>query len=144
MLRIKCTEATYEPPGLTSYDNQTCNEWLRKYGNVPDRDDADDDEDDDDDDADETDREPYDLVHRKWRRCRRVAHPEVGPYKPLEVSPENGPAKLQEDFGHSGLQVIVKLAGIELSPEKPEYKGGSWHLEGMTLYWPHLKSKRGH
>lgn len=28
------------------------------------------------------------------------------------------------------LQVIVKLANIHLTPEKPEYKGGSWHVEG--------------
>jgi hypothetical protein len=29
------------------------------------------------------------------------------------------------------LQVIVKLANIVLTPEKPNYKGGSWHVEGM-------------
>jgi len=27
--------------------------------------------------------------------------------------------------------VIVKLANIELTPEKPKYLGGSWHVEGM-------------
>jgi len=29
------------------------------------------------------------------------------------------------------LQVIVKLANIELTPEKPNYPQGSWHVEGM-------------
>eukprot|EP01087_Luapelamoeba_hula_P017302 TRINITY_DN5437_c0_g1_i6.p1 TRINITY_DN5437_c0_g1~~TRINITY_DN5437_c0_g1_i6.p1 ORF type:complete len:614 (+),score=118.31 TRINITY_DN5437_c0_g1_i6:20-1861(+) len=29
------------------------------------------------------------------------------------------------------LQVIVKLANIELTPEKPSYAGGVWHVEGM-------------
>ncbi|MFD6418404.1 DUF4246 family protein, partial [Streptomyces sp. NPDC060194] len=29
------------------------------------------------------------------------------------------------------LQVIVKLATIHLTPEKPEYAGGAWHVEGM-------------
>jgi hypothetical protein len=29
------------------------------------------------------------------------------------------------------LQVIVKLANIVLTPEKPTYPGGSWHVEGM-------------
>jgi len=29
------------------------------------------------------------------------------------------------------LQVIVKLANIELTPENPTYSGGSWHVEGM-------------
>ena len=30
------------------------------------------------------------------------------------------------------LQVIVKLANIHLTPEKPEYKGGTWHVEGQA------------
>lgn len=29
------------------------------------------------------------------------------------------------------LQVIVKLANIELTQEKPEYTGGTWHVEGI-------------
>ncbi|PGH26824.1 hypothetical protein AJ80_01403 [Polytolypa hystricis UAMH7299] len=36
---------------------------------------------------------------------------------------------LQKDYGR--LQVIVKLANIELTPDKPEYGGGSWHVEGQ-------------
>ncbi|KAF7968074.1 hypothetical protein HWV62_32065 [Athelia sp. TMB] len=38
---------------------------------------------------------------------------------------------LRKDFGECGLQVIVKLANIHLTPEKPEYSGGSWHVEGQ-------------
>ncbi|KAJ3168144.1 hypothetical protein HDU88_001582 [Geranomyces variabilis] len=33
------------------------------------------------------------------------------------------------DLKGSRLQVIVKLASIHLTPDKPEYKGGSWHTE---------------
>ncbi|KAJ7477040.1 hypothetical protein B0H11DRAFT_1308233 [Mycena galericulata] len=29
------------------------------------------------------------------------------------------------------IQCIIKLANIHLSPENPEYNGGSWHVEGM-------------
>jgi hypothetical protein len=29
------------------------------------------------------------------------------------------------------LQVIVKLANIQLTPENPSYPGGAWHVEGM-------------
>jgi Protein of unknown function (DUF4246) len=36
-----------------------------------------------------------------------------------------------EQFGASGLQIIVKLATIELTPEKPSYNGGTWHVEGQ-------------
>ena len=41
--------------------------------------------------------------------------------------------------GHSlcrsfeNLQVIVKLANIHLTPEKPSYDGGSWHIEGQMV-----------
>jgi hypothetical protein len=31
------------------------------------------------------------------------------------------------------LQVIVKLANILLTPEKPDYPGGKWHVEGSFL-----------
>ncbi|KAG8929345.1 hypothetical protein FRC01_004462 [Tulasnella sp. 417] len=30
------------------------------------------------------------------------------------------------------VQVIVKVANIHLTPEKPEFPGGSWHVEGMA------------
>ena len=29
------------------------------------------------------------------------------------------------------LQVVVKLANILLTPERPEYPGGKWHVEGL-------------
>jgi hypothetical protein len=31
------------------------------------------------------------------------------------------------------IQCIVKLANIHLTPEHPEYAGGSWHIEGMEV-----------
>lgn len=37
--------------------------------------------------------------------------------------------RLEDEFRDQGLQVIVKLASIELTPENPSYDGGSWHLE---------------
>ncbi|KAF9354695.1 hypothetical protein BGX34_010854 [Mortierella sp. NVP85] len=39
-------------------------------------------------------------------------------------SPSSSPTK--------NLQVIVKLANIELTPENPKYEGGTWHVEGMA------------
>lgn len=35
------------------------------------------------------------------------------------------------DLKSEKLQVIVKLANIELTPEKPKYNGGKWHIEGI-------------
>ncbi|CAH6722763.1 hypothetical protein CLIB1444_11S00584 [[Candida] jaroonii] len=43
------------------------------------------------------------------------------------VKPEMAQFDLR-DF--EDLKVIVKLADIELTPENPYYKGGSWHVEG--------------
>ena len=41
------------------------------------------------------------------------------------------PLDLRTAFAEKGLQVIVKLANIHLTPSKPSYAGGSWHVEGM-------------
>ncbi|KAH0487732.1 MAG: uncharacterized protein KVP18_004350 [Porospora cf. gigantea A] len=41
------------------------------------------------------------------------------------------PAKTNVDLRGRQLQVIVKAANIHLTPEKPEYPGGAWHVEGM-------------
>jgi len=43
------------------------------------------------------------------------------------------PLSLFEQFKGEGLQVIVKLANIHLTPEKPTYNGGSWHVEGQLV-----------
>jgi hypothetical protein len=40
---------------------------------------------------------------------------------------------LKRDYGHRGLQIVVKLANIELTPEKPMYEGGTWHVEGQLV-----------
>lgn len=37
----------------------------------------------------------------------------------------------KETLRNCDVQVIVKLANIILTPEKPEYPGGVWHVEGM-------------
>lgn len=39
--------------------------------------------------------------------------------------------RIQDDFRNEGLQIIIKLSSIELTPEKPKYDGGNWHIEGM-------------
>lgn len=74
-----------------------------------------------------------------WEEQFRKAHlvlPEPGTFKLPEQTilsnPENA-VDLKRDYGHRGLQVIVKLATISLTPEKPSYGGGSWHVEGQMV-----------
>jgi len=56
--------------------------------------------------------------------------PTFTPRSEFENRPEARPIDLQKDFHESGIQVIIKLVNIELTPEKPTYDGESWHFEG--------------
>jgi hypothetical protein len=49
---------------------------------------------------------------------------------------------LRRDFDDTGLQVIVKLATIRLTPEKPFYEGGAWHVEGQLVSHYLIASRR--
>ncbi|KAL1965830.1 hypothetical protein VTN77DRAFT_5151 [Rasamsonia byssochlamydoides] len=68
--------------------------------------------------------------YEKWESSRPIKLPEPGDFKPPSISPESE-VNLRKKFGDKGIQVIVKLANIELTPETPEYEGGSWHVEGQ-------------
>ncbi|KAF9346340.1 hypothetical protein BGX26_002164 [Mortierella sp. AD094] len=51
------------------------------------------------------------------------------------VIPEFEPRVESEKYdlkSRKNLQVIVKLANIELTPKNPKYEGGTWHVEGMA------------
>ncbi|KAF3393762.1 hypothetical protein F1880_004694 [Penicillium rolfsii] len=80
-------------------------------------------------DSDEDD-DAYEERWETYRNSRRIIQPE-----PEEFAPPNhenwGLINLREAFAEEGIQVIVKLANIELTPEKPNYPGGSWHIEGQ-------------
>ena len=63
----------------------------------------------------------------EWRDNRTPTLPDAPAFFP--PSPPDGRARV--DLRRRRLQVIVKLAAIHLTPDKPEYAGGSWHVEGM-------------
>ncbi|KAI1826451.1 hypothetical protein F4861DRAFT_83373 [Xylaria intraflava] len=64
----------------------------------------------------------------KWMAERRPVVPEPEPFGKIDYSP---PHHLSEMFKETGLQIIVKMVSIELTPEKPTYAAGSWHVEGQ-------------
>ncbi|AZM64112.1 MULTISPECIES: DUF4246 domain-containing protein [unclassified Streptomyces] len=81
-----------------------------------------------------SDDEAYDEALRAWEEAqddwwenRRPVVPDAPEFTPPEPP---GPSA-RVDLRGRGLQVIVKLATIRLTPDKPEYPGGSWHVEGM-------------
>ncbi|MFD5619424.1 DUF4246 domain-containing protein [Streptomyces yangpuensis] len=66
-------------------------------------------------------------AHDEWWENRSPVVPDAPDFTP----PASPDASARVDLRGRRLQVIVKLATIHLTPEKPEYSGGSWHVEGM-------------
>ncbi|KAI1423131.1 hypothetical protein F5Y12DRAFT_716640 [Xylaria sp. FL1777] len=75
-----------------------------------------------------TDDEYEDRLQQKWDEIRQPVMPEPNPFEEVDYSP---PHPLLERFKDTGLQIIVKMVSIELTPEKPSYPAGSWHIEGQ-------------
>ncbi|KAJ9475624.1 hypothetical protein PHBOTO_005699 [Pseudozyma hubeiensis] len=90
------------------------------------------------------------AAKEKFKHIRRIVHPEAGDQDAFQewrdrlsgtynalLDPDMAYSQdcyelhLEQSYRDRGLQVIVKLASIELSPDKPQYAGGSWHVEGM-------------
>ncbi|RFU79345.1 hypothetical protein TARUN_2881 [Trichoderma arundinaceum] len=65
----------------------------------------------------------------EWAEGRDAILPEPVEFEDIDYSP---PERLREKFKEHGLQVIVKMASIELTPEKPDFHSGSWHVEGQA------------
>ncbi|KAK1637387.1 hypothetical protein BDP81DRAFT_460919 [Colletotrichum phormii] len=107
-----------------------CESARRKY---PDEDERD--EDDIDDAVYDSDEEPSREVERRDKIWYSATHPIEKPpvpeYKPMELQPKD--VNLTSGFfNHADrIQVIVKLANIHLTPEKPTYDGG--HLVFRTV-----------
>ncbi len=70
------------------------------------------------------------IVDEWIRENRMPVQPEPVEYVNKYYSPPDHPVSLRQDFKDQGLQIIVKLANIHLTAEKPDYAGGSWHVEG--------------
>ncbi|KAJ7671516.1 hypothetical protein DFH06DRAFT_117829 [Mycena polygramma] len=75
-----------------------------------------------------------DAWFRRQLRCRPLRLPDAPPppYTDTFEWAEESNSKLSVSLSDSPIQVIVKLANIVLTPEKPEYPGGTWHVEGMA------------
>ena len=73
----------------------------------------------------------YLRIEYSGSRNTYVKQPEPEKFEPpIEPDPT---IDLKEEYAKSGLQVIVKLANIHLTPENPSYDGGSWHVEGQLV-----------
>jgi hypothetical protein len=69
----------------------------------------------------------WEEAQDEWWENRRPVVPDA----PVFTPPESPNDTARVDLRGRRLQVIVKLATIQLTPDRPEYPGGSWHVEGM-------------
>ena len=74
------------------------------------------------------------VVYKDEGQNRKLVQPDVGFFRPpdpettnclLDLEPKNSLVNLRTDYAHRGLQAIVRLANIHLTPDKPEYEGRS-------------------
>ncbi|KAG9256854.1 uncharacterized protein F5Z01DRAFT_672086 [Emericellopsis atlantica] len=65
----------------------------------------------------------------KWLELRDPVYPEPAEFQTIDYEPQH--ASIRQRFAKHGLQIIVKMASAELTPEKPEFAGGNWHIEGQ-------------
>ncbi|KAF9972722.1 hypothetical protein BGZ73_004149 [Actinomortierella ambigua] len=69
--------------------------------------------------------EDEDAAWDEWYENRVPTFPDIPKFETIEPNPVY-------DLRNKTLQVIVKMANIELTPENPTYSGGTWHVEGMA------------
>ena len=78
---------------------------------------------------------------RRWEDENRIfTQPEPGSFssrrKSQLPSDTSSGVDLFQQFSKEGLQVIVKLVNIELTPENPRYSGCPWRIEGQLVILP--------
>ena len=72
------------------------------------------------------------ILPGEWVEGREAILPEPNAFEEIDYAP---PQRLREKFKEHGLQVIVKMASIELTPEKPYFPAGSWHVSCHCSLW---------
>lgn len=77
---------------------------------------------------DEPDIDDDDETWENWYENRQPIIPDAPEFTAPHPIPDTDRVTLRG----TRLQVIVKLANIHLTPDKPHYPGGSWHVEGMV------------
>ncbi|KIO18082.1 hypothetical protein M407DRAFT_32229 [Tulasnella calospora MUT 4182] len=76
--------------------------------------------------------EEYNRRYRAWEESRAIVVPTVDKRGYRASGGNIAHREHTDSIQGKKVQVIVKLANIHLTPEKPEYPGGKWHVEGMA------------
>ncbi|KAK5654209.1 hypothetical protein OQA88_7384 [Cercophora sp. LCS_1] len=71
-------------------------------------------------------------IDERWSTIRQPINPAAPPFIPGSVNYDIDPTRtLRSRFGETGLQIIVKMVSVELTPDKPFTLPGGWHVEGQ-------------
>ncbi|CAH2353478.1 hypothetical protein CLIB1423_11S00584 [[Candida] railenensis] len=103
---------------LPAYESWATEEWQKKYDEIQDP---------------PPDPETGEEVDPDWDALEEFEETKKDNFRKFPPVWENDPPvnyafDIKNNF--DDLKVIVKLANIELTPERPNYNGGSWHVEG--------------
>lgn len=75
------------------------------------------------------------LQQDQWEKLRKVVQRQPDPFKEINYETKHS-QRLFDKFKESGLQIIVKMATIELTPSKPVFPAGSWHVSRGVPHCP--------
>ncbi|EHK50299.1 conserved hypothetical protein [Trichoderma atroviride IMI 206040] len=112
------------PPPLDDVDEDDGED-----GNEDD-DESDDESEEEEEEEEEEEDDDEDPAIREWKETRNPVHPRVPEFEDIDYTPRDN-IRLANKFRKTGLQVIVKMVSIELTPEKPEFPAGEWHVDGQ-------------
>jgi hypothetical protein len=83
-------------------------------------------------DYDDLDDEERAELTERWEEIREPVQVRAPAFSTTKIEYAVEPAKtLRERYKDTGLQIIVKMASIELTPDNPEFSPGGWHVEGQ-------------
>ncbi|SCV73300.1 BQ2448_7226 [Microbotryum intermedium] len=73
------------------------------------------------------------IAEEEWSYDREIVLPEPDEFEPTTVTKLQDERMYHPAFTLKGrtVQVFVKFVSIELSPDRPEYEGEEWRVEGM-------------
>lgn len=80
-------------------------------------------------DYDKADRDSDFWFQRRWSLDPMIQNELIRSQK--QVDHQFQIVRLEDEFRQKGLQVIVKLGGVELNPANPSFSGDQWHLDGL-------------
>ncbi|KAK4443131.1 hypothetical protein QBC34DRAFT_362554 [Podospora aff. communis PSN243] len=115
--RIQCTEVDDGEPG--KWDLGTWEDFKRQQrgGRSP-------------TEEEQWEEEDYEMMDR-WKDTRKPLQPPLPEFSPINYDPDPS-EPLRTHFKSTGLQIIVKMASIELHPDNSvEFPPGDWHVEGQ-------------